>query len=40
MCYYPDPYSHIKEKVKVLLELSNNATKKNQNMLQVLIHLI
>ena len=28
MSYYPDPYSHIRDKVKVVLELSNYATKK------------
>ena len=27
MRYYPEPHSHIKEKVKVVLELSNYATK-------------
>ena len=28
MSYYPDPYSHIRDKVKVVLDLSNYATKK------------
>ena len=28
MSYYPEPDSHIKDKVKVVLELSNYATKK------------
>ena len=29
MSYYPEPYSHIRGKVKVVLDLSNYATKKN-----------
>ena len=40
MSYYLEPDSHIRDKVKVVLDLSNYATKKNQQMLQVLIHLI
>ena len=28
MSYYPEPDSHIKDKVKVALDLSNYATKK------------
>ena len=28
MSYYPKPYSHIREEVKVVLDLSNYATKK------------
>ena len=28
MSYYPEPGSHIRDKVKVVLELSNHATKK------------
>ena len=28
MCYYPEPDSHIRDKVKVLLDLSNYANKK------------
>ena len=28
MSYYPEPDSHIREKVKVVLDLSNYATKK------------
>ena len=28
MSYYPEPDSHIKDKVKVVIELSNYATKK------------
>ena len=38
--YYPEQDSHIKDKVKVGLELSSYATKKNWSMIQVLIHLI
>ena len=34
MSYYPEPNSHIREKVKVVLDLSNYATKKE------LIHAI
>ena len=40
MSYYLEPDRHIRDKVKVVLDLSNYATKKNQQMLQVLIHLI
>ena len=29
MSYYPEPDSHIKDKVKVVWHLSNYATKKN-----------
>ena len=29
MSFYPEPYSNIRNKVKVVLELSNYATKKN-----------
>ena len=29
MIYYPEPDSNIKDKVKVVLDLSNDATKKN-----------
>ena len=28
MSYYPEPDSHIRNNVKVVLDLSNNATKK------------
>ena len=28
MSYYPEPDSHIKDKVKVVIDLSNYATKK------------
>ena len=28
MSYYPEPDSHIRDKVKVVLDLSNHATKK------------
>ena len=33
MSYYPQPDSHIKDKVKVVLGLSNYAIKNNCNML-------
>ena len=29
MSYYPEPARHIKDKVKVVLDLTNYATKKN-----------
>ena len=29
MIYYPEPDSHIRDKLKVVLELSKYATKKN-----------
>ena len=29
MSYYPEPDSHIRDKVKVVLELSKHATKKD-----------
>ena len=29
MSYYPEPDGHIKDKVKVVLDLSNYATKRN-----------
>ena len=31
MSYYPEPDSHIRDKVKVVLDLSNYATKKEQD---------
>ena len=34
MSYYSEPDSNIRDKVKLVLNLSNYATKKNQNMLQ------
>ena len=40
MSCYPEPDRHIIEKGKVVLDLSNYATKKNYNMLQALIHSI
>ena len=40
MSYYPQPNSHIKDKVKAVLDVTNYATKQNYNMLQALIHLI
>ena len=39
MSYYPKPDGHMRDKVKVVLDLSNYATKKNWTMVQ-LIHLI
>ena len=29
MCYYPEPNSHIRDNVKVVLPLTNYATKEN-----------
>ena len=40
MNYSPESEIHNRNKVKVVLDLTNYATKNNQNMLQVLIHLI
>ena len=40
MSCYPEPDINIRHKHKVLLGLSNYATKNNKNMLQALIHLI
>ena len=40
MSCYPEPDTHIRVKVKVVLDLSNYAMEKVLNMLQVLIHLI
>ena len=40
MSFYPEPASHIRDKVKVVLELSNYAAKKNEVMLRALIHQI
>ena len=40
MSYCPEPDSHIRDKFKVDLDLTNYLTKKELNMLQVLIHLI
>ena len=31
MRHYPEPDSHIRDKVKVILDLSNYATKKNRS---------
>ena len=33
MSYYPEPDRNIRDKVKIVLDLSNCATKKNYNML-------
>ena len=40
MSYYIDPGNHVRDKVKIVLDLSNYATKKNFRMLQVFIYLI
>ena len=40
MSYYPEPDNHIRDKVKLILDLSNYATKKNYKMLQALMHPI
>ena len=40
MSYYPEPGSHIRDKFKVVLDLSNYPTKKNETTLQALIHPI
>ena len=42
MNYYPEPDSHIRDKVKVVSDLSNQIMllQKNDIMLQALIHLI
>ena len=37
MRFYLEPDSHVRDKVKVVLDLSNNVTKKNWIMLQALI---
>ena len=37
MSYYREPGSIIKDKVKVVLDLSNYASKNNKNMLQTSI---
>ena len=40
MSYYPESDSHIRDKVKVVLDLSSYDTKKDETILQVSIHLI
>ena len=40
MSYYPEPDSHIKDKVKVVLYMSNYAAKNKYNMPQGSIHLM
>ena len=40
MGYYSEPDSPTRDKGKVVFDLSEYATKVNQNMLQSLIHLI
>ena len=39
MSHYPEPHSHIRDKVKVVLDLWNYATGKNWITLQALTHL-
>ena len=36
MSYYPEPDNHVRDKVKVVLDLLNYATKKDEIMLQAL----
>ena len=38
--YYPEPASHIKNRFKLVLGLSNYPSEKNETILQVLIYLI
>ena len=40
MSYYPEPDSHVRDKVKVVFDLSNYGTKNNYGMIQALILLI
>ena len=40
MSYYPEPYSHSRQEIKVKLNLSNYATKYDIKKKQVLIHKI
>ena len=40
MSFYPESDTHIRDKVKVVLDLSNYANKKEYDMLQEVIHLI
>ena len=40
MSYYPEPDNHIRHKGNIVLDISNYVTKKNQNMLQLLIQLL
>ena len=40
MSYYPDPNSHIKDKFKIVLKLSNQATKTELNDDASNLHLI
>ena len=40
MICYIEPDIYIRDEIKVALDMSNYATKKNQNMLLVLMHLI
>ena len=40
MTYYLEPDNHVRDKVKLVLDLSNYDTNKKKNTLQMLIHLI
>ena len=40
MICYIEPDIYIRDEIKVALDMSNYATKKNQNMLLMLMHLI
>ena len=40
MSYYPEPDSHIRDKLKIVLDLSNYATKNELEHAKALIHLI
>ena len=40
MRYYPEPGCHIRDEVRVVLDLSSYATKKELEQETVLIHLI
>ena len=40
MSYYPEPNNHIRDKMKVILDLLNYATEKIYKILQVLIQSI
>ena len=40
MNYYPEPDSHVRDKVKAVFDLSNYGTKNNYGMIQALILLI
>ena len=40
MSFFLEPYSDLRDQVKVLVDLPKHVTKKNEIILQVLIHLI